>query len=287
MYDLRIVIVEDDPVIAELLKFNLENDGFIAFVFDNGQSMINALPQLAPVSLFILDIMLPGMDGFEICRLLKNDSRLDSVPVIFLTARGTEADKVRGLVIGADDYIVKPFSIREFLARVEALLRRYGKILSADIGQNKTDAIWTGTEDLLNIDAETMKTKNTENMVLAKSQDCQPISNMVSTVQSKMISFGSILIDDLRHRVYIDGQESELTNREYELLKFLMQHRGIAYSRDQLLSEVWGHQGDVDTRTVDVHIRQIRKKIENDEANPILVETLRGFGYRFTDRLSV
>ena len=137
MFDVRIIVVEDDPLIAELIEFSLQNDGYEVFVFTEGQSMLNALPQLIPVSLFVLDIMLPGMDGFEISLILKNDTQFEVIPIIFLSARGTESDKVRGLTIGADDYMVKPFSIREFLARVEALLRRYGKIISREINENE------------------------------------------------------------------------------------------------------------------------------------------------------
>ena len=140
MFDLQIVIVEDDPIIAELIAFNLQNEGYSTLVFNEGQSMIDALPQLGQVSLFMLDIMLPGQDGFEICKILKSNPNFDLTPVIFLTARGSETDKVRGLTIGADDYIVKPFRIREFLARVDALLRRYGKIISHEYNQSQAEA---------------------------------------------------------------------------------------------------------------------------------------------------
>ena len=137
MFDVRIIIIEDDPIITELIQFNLQSEGYNTLAFKDGQSMLNALPQLEPVSLLLIDVMLPGMNGFEICQILKNDSQFETIPVIFITARGTESDKVYGLAIGADDYLVKPFSIREFLARVEALLRRYGKIVSRDISQNR------------------------------------------------------------------------------------------------------------------------------------------------------
>ena len=135
---MQIVIVEDDPIIAELIEFNLQNEGYSTLVFHEGQSMIDALPQLEQASLFMLDIMLPGKDGFEICKILKSNPVFDLTPVIFLTARGSEADKVRGLTIGADDYIVKPFRIGELLARVEALLRRYGKIISREYTQSQS-----------------------------------------------------------------------------------------------------------------------------------------------------
>jgi two-component system alkaline phosphatase synthesis response regulator PhoP len=240
MNEARIVIVEDDTMIAELIEFNLQNDGYDTRRFGDGPTMLAALPQLMPVALFILDIMLPGPDGFEILKRLKSNPETDQIPVLMLTARSSETDKVKGLTIGADDYQTKPFGIREFLARVNALLRRYGRKLTQDDDRSP-----------------------------------QPISRT---------GFGPILIDDARHRVFVDGKEIDLTNREYELLKYLIQNRGIAFSRDELLNAVWGYDYGGETRTVDVHIRQLRRKIEIDDANPILIETVRGRGYRFTDR---
>ena len=254
MQDPCIVIVEDDAVIAELIEFNLQNDGYVTSSFRDGPSMMAALPALMPVSLFILDIMLPGPDGFEICRQLKSDPELEWVPVLMLTARSTESDKVQGLKIGADDYLTKPFGIREFLARVEALLRRY----------NKTESRLSRSSDpALSID---------------------PGFTREQGHSEAGIVFGPIWIDDLRHRVFLNGKEVEMTHREYELLKFLIWHRGIAFTRDELLDAVWGYEYGGETRTVDVHIRQLRRKIEVDDANPVLIETVRGRGYRFTDR---
>lgn len=261
MHDPRIIIVEDDAVIAELIEFNLQNDGYETRSFRDGPSMLAALPQLLPISLIILDIMLPGPDGFEICRLLKEDPKVESIPVLMLTARSTESDKVRGLMIGADDYLTKPFGVREFLARVEALIRRYGKLLSQADERFSGKGNHTATVPL-----STVNTGSAEHS------------------RSELIAFGPIIVDDTRHRVYRDGSEIEMTNREYELLKYLMMHRGVAYTRDELLNAVWGYEYSGETRTVDVHIRQLRRKVEIDDANPILIETVRGRGYRFTDR---
>lgn len=200
MQDPRIIIVEDDALIAELIEFNLQNDGHATASFRDGPSMLAALPGLMPVSLFILDIMLPGPDGFEICRLLKNDPVLEPIPVLMLTARSAESDKVRGLMIGADDYLTKPFGVREFLARVEVLLRRYSKTVSR----------------------------------LPRFTELEPgLSPGLPKESGNLeegVAFGPIRIDDLRHRVYLNGNEIEMTNREYELLKFLIFHRGIAFS---------------------------------------------------------
>jgi len=257
MYDPLIVIVEDDTTIAELIEFNLQNDGYQTRRFPDGPSMLAALSQLAPVSLFILDVMLPGPDGFEICKILKSKPEFEPIPVIMLTARSSERDKVNGLMIGADDYIAKPFSVREFLARVEALLRRYGKI--------------NARENTL------AQEKPTITSVKPSAPD---------PLQMAVIGYGTLRVDDARHRVFVDETEVDMTNKEYELLKYLMLHPGIAFSRDELLNVVWGYEFSADTRTVDVHIRQIRRKIEADDANPIWIETVRGRGYRFTDRKS-
>lgn len=272
MHEPRIIIVEDDAVIAELIEFNLQNDGYDTRSFRDGPAMLAALPELNPVSLFVLDIMLPGMDGFEICRLLKSDPQLEPIPVLMLTARSAESDKVRGLMIGADDYLTKPFGVREFLARIEALLRRYGK--TAARTQNVT--------------SERLTPERSGSTILSAAT--APTSSSAASAdpdRGEVFAFGPVRIDDARHRVYLDGVEIEMTNREYELLKYLVQHRGIAYTRDELLNAVWGYEYSGETRTVDVHIRQLRRKVEVDDANPILIETVRGRGYRFTDRLDL
>ncbi len=254
MRDPLIVLVEDDATIAELIEFNLQNDGYQTRRFADGASMLAVLPQLMPVSLFILDVMLPGLDGFEICKILKDSPDLEWIPVIMLTARNAETDKIRGLMIGADDYIAKPFSIREFLARVEALLRRYGKIIALEKD-------WTA----------------------ASAQPVAAAQLSAGPATETVLTCGPIRIDDTRHRVFLNDQEIFMTNKEYELLKHLVLHPGIAFSRDELLSVVWGYEFSVDTRTVDVHIRQLRRKIEVDDAHPQLIETVRGRGYRLNE----
>lgn len=254
-----IVIVEDDATIAELIEFNLKGDGYATRSFGDGFSMLAALPQLKPVSLIVLDVMLPGIDGFEILRRLKADPAVADVPVLMLTARGAESDKVRGLTGGADDYLAKPFGIREFLARIAAILRRASR---------NGHAGFDGPAGRASVEAPGSPETDGEG---------QP-------AHEALIQFGPICIDDARHRVYRNDREIEVTHREYELLKHLMLNRGIAYSRDELLNAVWGYDYYGETRTVDVHIRQLRRKIEADDANPVLIETVRGRGYRFADR---
>ena len=243
MLKIPIVIVEDDHVIAELIEYNLKNEGFVTEVFASGDLMVKELNRLetSGVSLFILDVMMPGMDGFEVCALLRRKAHFDLTPILMLTARATETDKVTGLETGADDYLTKPFGIRELLSRVHSLVRRYAKIYATR--------------------------EKIEGEMEAESPD--------------VITIGHVSLDDARHRVYLDGEEIEMTNREYELLKFLMRNSGIAYTRDELLNHVWGFDYAGETRTVDVHIRQLRRKLERDDKAPTLIETVRGRGYRF------
>ena len=242
-----IVIVEDDKTISELVEFNLTNEGYDVKSYGNGREMFSLRETFADVSLFILDIMLPDMDGFEIYVKLRKIPIFESVPIIMLTAMGSEKDKVKALDSGADDYITKPFGVREFIARVNANIRRYVKLQGTSVDNEFTTAPDNEKSD-------------------------------------KLINIAGIELDDGKHRVFKGGKEIDMTNREYELLKFMMKNKGIAYSRDDLLSYVWGYEYAGETRTVDVHIRQLRRKLENDDSNPSVIETVRGRGYRFTER---
>ncbi|MBP1757189.1 MAG: two component transcriptional regulator, winged helix family [Firmicutes bacterium] len=278
-----VVLVEDDAGIAEMIEFNLQNEGYATRSFRDGKSLFKELAELPSVSLFILDLMLPDMDGFEICARLRKDSQLEWVPIMMLTARSAESDKVRGLEAGADDYLTKPFGIREFLARVQALIRRYRK-LSSLRDQSQHEQILSGRGQQMGpgqlVDRGQLAGLGPlDSGELAADHPARP----AAATTAERISSGSIVLDDTRHRVFKDGVELEMTHREYELLKFLMLHRGVAYSRDDLLNYVWGYEYSGETRTVDVHIRQLRRKIEEDDANPLLIETVRGRGYRFSE----
>lgn len=254
----RIVLVEDDAVIAELLEYNLASSGYEVTSFREGPAMFQKLPQQPAPDLFILDLMLPGIDGFEICMRLRQDPKYEPVPILMLTARRSEDDKVRGLEAGADDYLTKPFGMRELLARVVALTRRYQK------------------SDLPQPDSKPEPSSET-------SGSSQNVKATTLLPNNRVIDH-DILIDGERHRVYKNDQPVEMTNREYELLLYLMLHPGMAFSREELLNRVWGYESNIETRTVDVHIRQLRRKLEEDDANPILIETVRGHGYRWTDQ---
>ena len=223
-----ILIVDDEEPIQELLRFNLEKEGYKVYAAKDGSEALQRLEKEKP-DLVVLDVMLPGMDGLEVCRQLRQNPRFRDLPVIMLTAKGEEIDKVLGLELGADDYMTKPFSPRELVARIRARLRR-------------------------------TKTSEQENTEIARRD---------------------LVMDLTRFEVTVRGGETELTPKEFELLRVLATHPGKVYSRDELLERIWGYEYVGDTRTVDVHVRHLRQKIELDPSNPEYIETLRGIGYRF------
>ena len=223
----KILIVDDEANIVDILKYNLEKEGFTTIAAYDGEKgldfAINAKPDLV-----LLDLMLPKMDGFTVCRKIRETS---SVPIVILTAKEEEVDKVLGLELGADDYITKPFSQRELMARVKANLRR----------PNLNDTIING---------------NT-------------------------LACGDIIIEIDRYEVKREGEVIELTLREFELVKFLAQHKGQIFSRENLLEKVWGYEYYGDVRTVDVTVRRVREKLEREPANARYILTKRGVGYYF------
>lgn len=227
-----IFAVEDEMHIQQLIKYNLEAAGYRVITFESGENLLKEVNNTVP-DLFILDLMLPGIDGLEICRQLRQNPRTKTVPVIMLTAKSEEFDKVLGLELGADDYMTKPFSVRELVARVKAMFRRIGNI---------------------------------------------------SPAESEIITFGDITIDCTRREVTKGSELIELPLKEFELLKLLIVNKGKVLSRDLLLEKIWGFDYYGETRTVDVHIRYLRQKIEDDDSNPVYIETIRGIGYRFNDK---
>lgn len=225
----RIAIVEDEAELASLIEYNLSRSGFQARIFGGEDGTLASLENYRP-DLIVLDVMLPGHDGFELCRRMRAGGVLSRVPVVFLTARSDEVDRVLGLEIGGDDYITKPFSPRELVARVKAHLRR---------------------------------------------QDGD------SSNESAELVLGPFRVDQAARRVYLNGKELELTSTEFKLLEFFIAHPGHAFSREQLLRQVWGEQHFVTPRTVDVHVRRLREQIEAKPDDPVYLATVRGFGYRF------
>jgi DNA-binding response OmpR family regulator len=224
----KIVIVEDDPTLAETLAENLSEEEYEVVTAADGERGL-ALVRANLPDLIVLDIMLPVLDGLSVCRIIRKDPTTSHIPIIMLTARGTEVDKIVGLESGADDYIVKPFGLGEFLARVRAVMRR------------------------------------------APGR---------ATVQDELIS-GDLRMDLTGRRAYLGNEELHLSHKEFDLLAELMRNQGAVLSRDLILTKVWGYEFFGDKRTVDVHIRWLREKIERDPSDPQRIITVRGVGYRF------
>jgi two-component system OmpR family response regulator len=227
----KILVVEDDINLLETLKYNLTKEGYGVITAADGITALDIANEANP-DLIILDLMLPGMSGLEVCRILRKKM---TVPILMLTAKSEEIDKVVGLEVGADDYITKPFSMRELQARIRALLRR---------------VTWVTSE-------------------------------IASEV--KAIKTGEIEVNIARHQAYLKDKELILTPKEFELLAFLMVNKGFVFNRDTLLEKVWGYDYPGDTRTVDVHIRWLRQKIENNPAKPEYLVTVRGTGYKIKE----
>lgn len=221
----NILIIDDEQDILDLLSYNLKKEGFSILASRDGvngkKTAISSIPDL-----IILDLMLPGIDGLELCRILKKEPKTALIPIIMLTAKGQELDKVKGLEMGADDYVTKPFSVKEVAARVKALLRRTKK--------------------------ET----------------------------SEIHNYGGLHVDLSSHEVKVNGKQVALSPLEFKLLKFFITHQERVYDREQLLDLVWGDEAFVEPRTVDVHIRRLREKVEPEGAR--LIKTVRGAGYRFS-----
>ena len=223
----RILVVDDEPTLLATLRFNLEREGYEVITASDGGEAIALAENVRP-DLVLLDLMLPGMHGFEICRALRKHT---SIPIVILTARSDEVDRIVGLEVGADDYITKPFSMAELIARLRAHLRRAGGSRTAE--------------------------------------------------EAELILSGPLAVDLAKREAALDGQSLHLKPKEFDLLVTLMRNRGQTLTRDQLLQRVWRYQGEGSSRTVDVHIGRLRKKIERRPDQPFRIITMRGFGYRF------
>ncbi len=226
----KILVVDDEQSITDFVSYNLVKEGYEVDVASNGDEAVD-MAKANEYDLIILDVMLPNIDGYEVCRRIRAES---NVPVLFLSARDTELDKVVGLELGGDDYLAKPFGIRELLARVHALLRR------APQGDEDTDS-----------------------------------------EGNRIFEISGVTLDEGAHRATYNGKEIELTPREFELLATLMSHAGTVLGREQLLKEAWDWQYVVETKTVDTHIKRLRDKLAGVGLDPNIIETVRGYGYRF------
>lgn len=230
MTEVTVLVIEDEEPLADSIKYNLELEGYRVEVAHAGNAGLRKFKEWDP-SLVLLDVMLPEISGLDLCRMMRAAS---DVPIIMITARDSEADKVAGLELGADDYVTKPFSMRELLARVRANLRRHGM-------------------------------------------------SEVAEVESEILTGGPVTMDVGRHEVNVDGEAVQLRPREFELLATFLRNRGLLMSRDRLITEVWGIDYFGDTKTLDVHIKRLRKKIEPDPKSPQFLVTVRGMGYKFLD----
>lgn len=230
MHGTRILIIEDEDNLLEALKYNLGKEGYQVLTAVDGEHGLEIAREAKP-DLIVLDIMLPKLDGFEVCRILRRET---DIPILMLTARGEEVDRVVGLELGADDYVTKPFSMRELLARVRAMLRR-----------------------------------------------SRMASETPPSSRGELFKAGDIEIDLTSHTARLGGAALELKPREFDLLVLLVANKGRAFTRDQILERLWGHDYIGDTRTVDVHIRWLREKIEAAPGSPKRIITIRGVGYRF------
>ena len=221
-----ILVADDEPTLVATLKYNLERESYAVITAADGESALEAARASRP-DLILLDLMMPGLNGLEVCRIIRREMH---IPILILTARGGETDKVAGLEIGADDYVTKPFSMRELVARVRALLRR---------------------------------------------------SEQAPARDTDVLAAGDILIDLRKRTVTKNGASLSLKPREFELLSFFARNHGKAFTRDQLLNQIWGYDYAGDTRTVDVHVRWLREKVEDEPERPARLITIRGVGYRF------
>ena len=230
----KILVVEDEKNILEAIKYSMNTEGFEVYGAEDGETGLEIAREILP-DLVILDVMLPKLDGFEVCRILRREM---DIPVFMLTAKVEEIDRVVGLEIGADDYITKPFSMRELLARVRNALRRSSR---SGLGRDN------------------------------------------SSLENTVIQVGNLKIDLTSHIARLSEKLIDLKPREFDLLVMLASSRGRVFTREQILERLWGHDYIGDSRTVDVHIRWIREKIEEDPSTPKKIVTIRGVGYRFDD----
>jgi DNA-binding response OmpR family regulator len=222
----KILVVDDEPTLVATLKYNLERENFQVRTASDGEQALDLTRSSQP-DLIVLDLMLPGVSGLEVCRILRKETK---APILMLTAKDSEVDKVVGLELGADDYVTKPFGMQELMARVRALIRRAG----------------TGSQN-----------------------------------EGNTATAGDISIDVLRREATRAGEPVHLKPKEFDLLLYFMRHPGRAFTREQLLNDIWGYEFVGDTRTVDVHIRWLRQKIEEVPGEPKRLVTVRGTGYRF------
>ncbi|MCG8528772.1 MAG: response regulator transcription factor [Opitutales bacterium] len=227
----KILVIDDEPDVTDLIEYKLKGEGFSVRVSNNPAQILGEIKDFFP-DLIILDIMMPELDGLQVCRMIRSNASLQSIPIIFLTAKGEQEDRIEGLEAGADDYLGKPFNTRELILRIQSIFKR---ITEAEDKKNST------------------------------------------------LSVGGITVDTDRHRITVDGNDVTLTATEFRLIHLLMSRIGKVLSREELLSHVWNYSADVETRTVDTHIRRLREKLETKGD---IIKTVRGVGYKIVEQQS-
>jgi two-component system phosphate regulon response regulator PhoB len=225
----RILVLDDEPDVTELLEFKLEQEGYHCEALNDPLKFIGKVREFNP-HLIVMDVMMPELNGLQLCRIVRSDATMKNIPIIFLTARGETEDRIKGLEIGADDYLSKPFHSKELLLRIDKILNR---------GKPEEPSKVTGP-----------------------------------------IEIGGVCIDEELHQLLVDGVNVELTATEFRLLKLLMERKGRVQSRENLLMNVWNYDSDIETRTVDTHVRRVREKLGSHGA---IIQTVRGVGYRAVD----
>jgi DNA-binding response OmpR family regulator len=246
-----ILVVDDEPTLRDTVAYTLRKEGYRVELAGTGHEALQSARR-HPVDAVVLDIMLPGMDGLQVCRTLRSES---TVPILLLSAKGEEIDRVVGLEVGADDYLTKPFAMRELLARIRAMLRRVEMMTPSS-------------------------TQSTHAPVAAENLPAVGERGGSDTAIEGPVVLGDLVVDRARRRATLDGSELKLRPKEFDLLHYLAGHPGIVHTREHLLRRVWGYDFPVDTRTVDVHVRWLRQKIERDPSDPKRLQTVRGVGYR-------
>lgn len=234
-----VLVIDDEPILRETISYNLTQEGYNVRLASDGHEGLELARSTSP-DVIVLDIMLPKIDGLQVLRTLREES---TVPIILLSARGEEIDRVLGLELGADDYLAKPFAMRELVARVRAIIRRI-RMTPEEATPGQADP------------------------------------------NRQVLKSGDLTIDILARRATLGQTLLELKPKEFDLLVYLAKHPGIVISRNALLREVWGYDYPVDTRTIDVHVRGVRQKLETDSTQPALIETVRGYGYRFARQVT-
>jgi two-component system OmpR family response regulator len=244
-----ILVVDDEPAITDAIAYTLRKEGYRVEIAATGTEAIAAARHLQPDAI-VLDVMLPGVDGLQVCRTLRAES---TVPIMLLSAKGEEIDRILGLELGADDYLGKPFAMRELLARVRAMLRR-AQMMSGSPG---------------GLPVRVEESRPGPSPVISQSDEAEEV-----------VRVGDLVVNHARREATLGKRQLALRPREFDLLYFLARHPNVVHSRKVLLQRVWGYDYPIDTRTVDVHVRWLRQKLEQEPQYPARIETVRGFGYR-------